>query len=61
MQELTPQPRTVILLEGEHMGKGAGREVLLRQVIETTRSWLLEEGAIEPPGSEGSPPAPPRR
>jgi hypothetical protein len=33
------------------MGVGANKNRLLREVIATTRSWLVQEGAIEPPSA----------
>jgi len=48
MVELTPEPRTVVLLEGEHVGVGPDERKLLARVIEVTRTWLVEAGAIEP-------------
>jgi hypothetical protein len=49
LRELVPEPRSVILVEGNHMGVGAEKQRLLREVIARTRSWLVDEGAIEPP------------
>jgi dienelactone hydrolase len=46
MRELTPQPRTVVLIGGDHMGIGPDRHRLLGEVIRLTRSWLIEQGAI---------------
>lgn len=47
LRALTPAPRTVVLLEGAHMGVGPGRRALLREVIATTRAWLVAEGALD--------------
>jgi hypothetical protein len=49
MRALAPEPRTVALIEGDHMGVGANKNQLLREVVAITRSWLVDEGAIEPP------------
>jgi dienelactone hydrolase len=49
LRELTPEPRTVVLLEGEHIGTGAGQRALLEEVVRLTRHWLIEQGAIDPP------------
>jgi hypothetical protein len=46
--ELTPQPRTVLLIKGDHMGVGPDRWKVLGRVVDATRSWLVEQGAIEP-------------
>ena len=48
LAELTPEPRTVVVVEGDHLGVGADRSKLLRHVIEVSRAWLAEKGAIEP-------------
>ncbi|HEX9400471.1 MAG TPA: hypothetical protein VF912_10200 [Anaeromyxobacter sp.] len=45
--ELTPEPRTVVRIEGDHMGLG-DKWKLLAHVIDVSRSWLLEQGAIDP-------------
>jgi len=46
--ELTPEPRTVVRIEGDHMGLG-DKWKLLARVIDVSRSWLREQGAIDPP------------
>jgi hypothetical protein len=48
MRQLTPQPRTIILFEGEHIGVGARKRKLLDPVVATTKSWLVDQGAIAP-------------
>jgi dienelactone hydrolase len=48
LAELTPEPRTVIVIEGDHMGLGPGRKKLLAQVIAVSRAWMVEHGAIAP-------------
>jgi dienelactone hydrolase len=58
MAELTPEPRTVLEIEGDHMGVGPDRWALLARVVDESRSWLVEEGAIEPPPGVVRPPAP---
>jgi hypothetical protein len=47
LAELTPQPRKVVLIEGDHMGVGPDRWKILARVVDATRSWLIEQGAIE--------------
>jgi hypothetical protein len=49
MAELTPEPRTVRRIAGDHMGVGPDKRRLLAQVIEVSRSWLVAERAIDPP------------
>ena len=46
MQELTPLPKKIILLEGEHMGVGKHQEELLKNITEKTKKWLIENNAI---------------
>ena len=46
MQELTPLPKKIILLDGEHMGVGKHQKELLNIIIEKTRKWLIENNAI---------------
>jgi dienelactone hydrolase len=48
MEALTPQPRTVVRIQGDHMGVGPDKWRLLRRVIDVSRAWLLERGAIDP-------------
>jgi dienelactone hydrolase len=61
LAQLTPEPRTVVLIQGDHMGVGPDRWKLLARVIEVTRSWLVEQGAIEPTGARVRPPSGRRR
>lgn len=51
LRDLTPAPRTDVRIGGDHMGVGAGKAEVLRRVVEASRSWLVAEGAIEPPGA----------
>ena len=46
---LTPEPRTVLEVAGDHMGVGPEQWKLLRRVVDVSRAWLVEQGAIEPP------------
>jgi hypothetical protein len=48
MRELTPHPRTIILFEGEHIGVGAAKRNVLDPVVAASKSWLVDQGAIEP-------------
>lgn len=49
LQALTPQPKTVVVLEGGHMGMGPGQERLLADIIRVSRDWLTGAGAINAP------------
>lgn len=46
MQELTPQPKTVIRLEGGHIR--GGKTELAKTIVAISRGWLLERRAINP-------------
>ena len=47
IQKLTPSPKTIILLDGRHMGVGEKQKELLSIIIQKTRSWLEQQGAID--------------
>jgi hypothetical protein len=49
MRDLTPEPKTIILLDGGHMGAGADRQALLAEIIAVTTRWLADEKAVNPP------------
>jgi hypothetical protein len=51
----TPEPQTVVVVEGDHMGVGGDRRRLLEEVIGLSRSWLVAEGAILPPAAATRP------
>ncbi len=46
LREAVPEPKTVITLEGPHMGIGPDKMALLQKIIETSKKWLIENGAI---------------
>lgn len=46
LREAVPQPKTVIIFEGAHMGVGPDKMALLQKIIETSKKWLIENGAI---------------
>ena len=48
LREAVPEPKTVITFEGNHMGVGPDKMALLQKIIETSRKWLIENGAINP-------------
>ncbi len=48
LEELTPEPRTIIHIEGDHMGLGPEKRKLLARVVYVSRTWLVEQGAIDP-------------
>lgn len=46
---LVPEPHTLVVVDGDHMGVGGERRKLLEKVVGLSRSWLESEGAILPP------------
>ena len=46
LQNLTPHPKKIILLDGNHMGVGEEQKELLKIIIKKTRSWLKINKAI---------------
>jgi hypothetical protein len=49
MRDLAPEPKTIILIGGGHMGAGADRQALLAEIIAMTTRWLADEKAVNPP------------
>ncbi len=48
LREAVPEPKTVITFEGNHMGVGPDKMALLQRIIENSKTWLIENGAINP-------------
>ncbi len=48
-RSLTPEPKTVAVLEGGHMGVGPGQRALLAEILRLSRDWLVAEGAVNAP------------
>ena len=48
MRELAPAPKTIRLLDGQHMGVGRGQEALLQEILGLTEAWLVAQGAVNP-------------
>ena len=48
MQKITPHPKKIIFLEGQHMGVGKNQKALLSRIIEETKTWLKTNGAVNP-------------
>lgn len=46
LREAVPEPKTVITFEGNHMGVGLDKMALLQKIIEISKTWLIENGAI---------------
>jgi hypothetical protein len=49
MRDLTPEPKRVVTFAGGHMGVGPRQLELLEKIIAESRSWLIAEGAANPP------------
>jgi pimeloyl-ACP methyl ester carboxylesterase len=49
MRALTPEPKSVVLLEGAHIGTGARQQALLADIVRLTGTWLVEQGAVNAP------------
>jgi dienelactone hydrolase len=48
LSALTPEPRTIVVIEGDHLGLGPDKKKLLGQVVAISRAWMVEQGAIRP-------------
>ena len=48
MRDLTPEPKTIVLLSGQHMGVGKAQTALFGQILEVTEDWLMDQGAVNP-------------
>jgi dienelactone hydrolase len=46
LQALTPAPKTIIRIAGDHIGTGPDRGALLLEAVAVTRRWLEAEGAV---------------
>jgi len=46
LEQLTPQPKTVIRTSGDHIGTDRDRQRLLEEAMTATRHWLISEGAV---------------
>jgi hypothetical protein len=48
LREAVPSPKTIVTFNGNHMGVGRDKMVLLQEIIEASKTWLIEKGAIDP-------------
>lgn len=48
MRDLAPQPKTIVLLDGRHMGVGKDQTALMKRILEATEDWLTDQGAVNP-------------
>jgi hypothetical protein len=49
LSELTPEPKTVVVLGGGHIGTKARHRALLEEIVGLTRRWLVDQGAVTSP------------
>jgi dienelactone hydrolase len=45
---LTPEPKEVVLMGGDHPGTGSRQQALLQEIVAVTRAWLVAQGAVNP-------------
>ena len=48
LRDLVPEPKTIVVFEGDHMGAGPGKTELLDKIIATSREWLTRVKAVNP-------------
>ena len=48
LREAVPEPKTIITFTGTHIGVGPYHLALLERIIDTSRKWLIENGAVNP-------------
>ena len=46
LEELAPEPKTIIRIAGDHIGTGGDRQTPLAEAMAATRRWLVAEGAV---------------
>jgi hypothetical protein len=46
LRDAVPQPKDIITFEGNHLGVGPDKMALLQKIIEKSRNWLVENGAV---------------
>ena len=47
-RDAVPEPKTVRTFEGDHMGVGPDKQGLLSRIIDASKVWLIDKGAITP-------------
>ncbi len=48
LRDAVPEPKTVITFAGNHMGVGPEKTALLQQIIYASKTWLSDNGAVNP-------------
>jgi len=46
LRDAVPNPKDVVIFDGNHMGVGKDKLVLLQRIIQTSRNWLINNGAV---------------
>lgn len=46
LRDAVPEPKTVITFAGTHMGVGPEKIALLQKIIDASKTWLMENGAV---------------
>jgi hypothetical protein len=49
MRALRPEPKSVVLLGGEHIGTEARQRAQMEDIVRTTGTWLVEQGGVNAP------------
>ncbi len=44
-----PEPKTIRVFEGDHMGVGPGQTALLQRIIDTSTTWLIAQRSVRLP------------
>lgn len=48
LRNAVPEPKTIITFEGNHMGVGPDKMELLQKIIDASKKWLIDSGAVSP-------------
>jgi hypothetical protein len=57
LRDAVPEPKEIATFEGVHMGVGADKLALLRDIMRVSRDWLLRQNAVNRPANEAPPTA----
>jgi len=49
LRNAVPEPKTVIVFKGDHMGVGRDKTGLLQEIVASSKAWLVEKGAVDMP------------
>nr|MDP9128714.1 hypothetical protein [Pseudomonadota bacterium] len=48
LRDAVPEPKTIVVFDGNHMGVGPDKAELLAKIIRTSEDWLIKMGAVNP-------------